>query len=130
MPLYTYECRKCDRDWPVFKTLAAIDSPEACPHCESTATDRIIKHPPGINKVWSEGFNPALGKVIRSRAHLAEELKKYKGETGREMVEIGDEPMEKIEKKLTTERESRMQARWDEPVGKIAQEVLGEGIAS
>jgi putative FmdB family regulatory protein len=129
MPLYTYECSKCDQDWPVVKSLANLDKPEPCPHCESTATERVIKVAPAI-KVWAEGFNPALGKVIRSRAHLQEELRKHKGETGREMLEVGNECPSKIEKSFAQERKRKVEERWSEPVEKIAQEVLGEGISA
>lgn len=124
MPLYTYECSKCDRDWPVAKTLAAIDTPEPCPHCESTATERVIRQAPAINKVWAESFNPAFGKVIRSRAHLAEEKRKYEGETGRQMIEVGTEDPGKIEKGFAKQREDKRRERWSEPAEKIIHDVL------
>lgn len=69
-----------------------------------------------------EYYNYALGKTIKSKTHLRNELAKLRGQ-GKEMIEIGDEKPEKIERHFALERKEKRDKRWAEPVEKLAQDV-------
>ena len=77
---------------------------------------------PRIGTVEKGEYNPGLGMYIRNRGHLKDELKRRR-DAGRDIIEVGDEPPEKIYKSLESEREKRRAARWAEPVEKMLHEV-------
>ena len=65
---------------------------------------RQISLPPSINVSvcqWNAAYNPAFGKVIKNKAHLQEELARHKGETGKELVEVGTDTLKSVKKKHT-----------------------------
>lgn len=121
--IYPYWCAECDHEFDVIKSVAEIDIEEKCPSCQKIA-ERTIKGAMlmGVND-WTEQFNPAFGCVVKNKRHQREILAKFKG-AGKEMVEIGSEPVEKLHKKYDTQREEVRNKRWSEPTEKIIQEVL------
>ncbi|MBK8027223.1 MAG: zinc ribbon domain-containing protein [Chloroflexi bacterium] len=42
MPVYDYHCAHCNSSFPVRKQISELDSPTACPECQSTETQRLI----------------------------------------------------------------------------------------
>lgn len=110
MPFYPYECQDCGHDYEVVKSVSAIDETEYCPKCNSVASRYIAKTGGFIGAGdWDTAhYNPALGKVVKSNAEARMEAKRMG------MEEIGNEPVDKIHKKFDTEREQKIQRRYDE----------------
>ncbi|MGB9596296.1 MAG: FmdB family zinc ribbon protein [Candidatus Poribacteria bacterium] len=42
MPLYEYQCKKCDRKFETLVNLSKINNPVECPFCGSKQTDKLI----------------------------------------------------------------------------------------
>ncbi len=42
MPVYDYHCTHCKTTFSVRKSISELDSPSACPECESLETQRLI----------------------------------------------------------------------------------------
>jgi putative FmdB family regulatory protein len=42
MPLYEYECRKCERKFETLVSLRDSGDPVKCPHCGSKETDKLL----------------------------------------------------------------------------------------
>jgi len=116
--IYPYECQ-CGETFEVAKALRSIDDPEHCPSCNQVAR-RVI----GLSRIQTveqAAYNPAFGKVIRNKAHLRDELKKKKDQ-GCDMIEVGDEPVDKLHKHFETVRKTKQEKSWSEPVEKILYE--------
>ena len=108
--IYPYKCNSCDHEFEVIKSVRCIDEFEACPLCRDGATRYIAQRQSfSGEKDWdSAHYNHAFGQVVKSKSH-ANKLAKERG-----MIEIGDEPVEKIHKKFDTEREQKLESRYDE----------------
>jgi hypothetical protein len=116
--IYTYRCLRveCDRGtFDITKSVKAIDDEEICPTCLHPA-ERIFN--PGKPQIMNAGdgwndhaVNPAFGKVIGSKAMLRKELAEAKSR-GYEMIEVGNEPVEKIHKAGESSREQTRNDRW------------------
>jgi hypothetical protein len=79
-----------------------IDFAEQCEDCGLPSTERLIRFQGGVNADNGDAyFNHGLGKVVRSRNDVRAELSRVKGETGRELVEIGNEVLKKTKPKKT-----------------------------
>lgn len=94
--IYLYECPEHDQI-EVIKPASLIDVEEPCDVCAKPMR-RVFNFKgqmmaPGGYK---ENFHPAFGKVISTKIQLKNELKRIKGETGKELIEVGNESMEKI----------------------------------
>jgi putative FmdB family regulatory protein len=42
MPLYEYQCKKCERKFETLVSLRELDRPVKCPYCDSEEADRLI----------------------------------------------------------------------------------------
>lgn len=42
MPLYEYQCKRCQRTFQVLKPVNERDKQEKCPDCGSSETERLI----------------------------------------------------------------------------------------
>ena len=42
MPLYEYQCKKCDEKFETLVSLRELDNPVECPHCGSEETDKLL----------------------------------------------------------------------------------------
>lgn len=89
--IYLYSCAEhgCIE---VIKSASRIDEVELCDDCQKPMERKFnfqgqLMKPGG----FKEEFHPAFGKVISTRHQLNNELKKIKGETGKELVEIGND---------------------------------------
>ncbi len=122
MPTYDYVCAKCDSDFDVIKRVAHLDAAEYCPQCSGPGERRISRV--GIINAgdWKPAYNPGLGCVVNSRAHQREILRQREGE-GRGLIEVGNEPIEKIHKYYDTQRAESHAKGWAE-VDKHIQDAL------
>ena len=123
MPSYPYRCSKCENKFDVIKSISAIDTAESCTNCYSIA-DRCI----GLVNFngaadWSGSYNPAFGCYVRSKVHQREILAELK-DKGREMVEVGTEPVEKIHKHYDNQRDKIRADRWNESAEQVIKETL------
>ena len=123
MPTYCYSCPKCDCDFEIVKSVARYADEERCQHCGFPAERRISRVNIANTADWKPTFNPAFGKVVKSRRHQREILAEYK-DRGREMIEIGNEPIDSIHGHFDKIREDRRNERWAESTDKIMKEGL------
>ena len=57
MPLYDFECKKCEAIFEVTCKIAEKDDKHACPECKSTKTESIILSAPMLADSFSLGIN-------------------------------------------------------------------------
>lgn len=108
--LYPYHCNKCGQDHDVVKSMHDSGRIEACPVCE-VVMDRVYTVPYlSGTKVQDAEYNPAFGKVVKSK-YERDELAKRRG-----MVEVGNDygSSEKLQKKFERDREEKREAAWDD----------------
>lgn len=106
--IYEYECPQCKKTFEFIRAMADHRKQEMCKDCGSSLI-RIISRPTlSISKTdWPE-YNPGLGEVVNNRRHRAD-LAKRRG-----LIEIGNENMNKIEKKLKREKAERKEREWNQ----------------
>lgn len=103
MPYYPYKCHDCGEKFEVIKQISAIDDVEACPSCSATRTERCI----GRVNFKGEGdwnqldYHPAFGKPMTP-------MQASKEARRRGMIEIGNEPPDKIHKHFEKQREQKV----------------------
>lgn len=79
---------------------------ETCKVCNGELR-RLFSSPIlSVDKTQAE-FNPAFGKVIKSKYHRSEEAK------ARGWVELGNENVDKISSKFEKDRDTKRQRSWD-----------------
>lgn len=109
MAEYDYQCG-CGNRFTVCKTISDIERLESCESCGMIldGSHRLI------SRVYFSGekpheayFCPGLGTVVKSKEHRRQ-LAKQKG-----LEELGNEPVENLEKIFEGDRQRRAQARWD-----------------
>jgi putative FmdB family regulatory protein len=99
--IYEYFCEQCKSTTDVYKSLAEIDREERCPGCPEILMHRIITQA----QVDTSGcqheakFHHAFGKVLSSKRQIKNEISRIKSETGREIVEVGNDSLKSIQKK-------------------------------
>lgn len=122
MPIYLYECPACQARFDVVKSVAQINDSERC-GCGSEAERKISRVNFTNAGDWHPTYNPALGQVVRSKAHLRSILADHKARTGTEMIEVGNEPVENIHKRADRHRAEAREKTWSESAEKILHEV-------
>jgi|SRR5580765_916116 len=95
IPTYAYKCNKCAEEFDVIKPVAEIEMIEVCEECGFPA-ERVIKFkghmsPDNVDAYYNHG----LGKVVRTKNDVRQELSRLKGETGRDLIEVGTEVLKK-----------------------------------
>ncbi len=112
---YSYRCTPCRTTFTKDKMVKDIDSIEHCADCGQVA-ERFFN--PGRPTVMCKNlalekpeWNPALGKVINSKAHLNRELGEMKAK-GHEMIELGNESPEKMHDTFDKDRRDKANKRW------------------
>lgn len=112
--IYPYQCLECQRHFEVIKSVRYIDAPEHC-ECGSIAKRYIGKtHFYGASDWWTgTHYNPAFGKLIRSKAHMNEEVMLARRE-GKDLIEVGNESVHKINAAADKRRDDRAAERWRE----------------
>jgi putative FmdB family regulatory protein len=99
MPKYAYECGKCHVEAEVIKPVSRLDEREICPKCQKEMIRVLtaVQLSPKI-KPFEPHFNHGLGKKVHSQRDINEELRRIKGETGKEIVEVGTDNLESVKK--------------------------------
>lgn len=96
--IYEYGCTPCLKTFEVIKPIAEYDTAENCTLC-GTPMIRVFS-PPQISIAKMEPhFNHAFGKVIHSKHHLSEHIKRSNGDKGTNIVEVGTDKLSSIKKK-------------------------------
>lgn len=117
MPTYAYECPACKAKTDVHKRVSQIDEEELCDSCKGVM--RRYLTPVRFNgaKEWNSDewrtFNPAFGKVVPTKMAKLNEMARLKDE-GKEVQEIGNEPLDSLHKWHDTKREDIRNERWRE----------------
>lgn len=109
--IYPYLCPDCKHEFSVIKALADIDRKELCGKCSAVSSRTIGKPYIGNTAEYIANFNPAFGKVVKSKTHEREILAEFKAK-GKEMEEIGTEPLEKIHVYHDNKREQIRKDKW------------------
>lgn len=98
----------------MIKPVSQLDNQEYC-DC-GTEMKRTIAFKGGVGTDDRyRGYNPAFGKFIRNKAHLKETLAEIKGETGRELIEIGNESakVKRVKKEVDMQAANEeLRAKW------------------
>lgn len=116
--IYLYNCPNCGCH-DVLKSYKEVLQLEYCPDCSLLMT-RVFTTPQIITKDLYTGYNPSLGKDIKNRKHLNEELKRHEDTTGIKLQEIGNETANVKKKKLSldlTDKECNKAAEILQSVG-------------
>lgn len=87
--IYPYTCTECGYV-EVVKSTADACKPELCGNC-GRQLERIYTVPQVSTRDVYTGYNPALGKQIKNKGHLREELARHEAETGIHLHEVGNE---------------------------------------
>src|SRR4051812_23488411 len=98
MPTYVYECPECQESWEMVKPIARAQDVEICKYgCKKTA-EKVIQAPRLSLSTcqFQAHYNWGLGKEVHSKRQISEELHRIKGETGRDIVEVGNDKLESI----------------------------------
>ena len=94
--IYPQVCDLCHHEFEVIKSYKDIERPEPCPECKAPETTRVIARSQSFSgeSDWDScHYSYALGKVVRNNAELKKEAKR------RGLTEVGNEPVDKINKK-------------------------------
>lgn len=99
MPRYDYQCPECLREREVVKPISQLDESELCEKCQKQMVRVLtaVQLSPKI-KLFEPHFNHGLGRRVNSQRDINEELKKIKGETGKEIVEVGNDNLDSVKK--------------------------------
>lgn len=98
--IYTYECRNCGKGHDLVRSVDERNSSAPCPACQGETFQVISSrvHFIGASR-YDHQWNPAFGKVIKSREHSREEMK-HRG-----WEEVGNETPDSMEKTFSAQRE-------------------------
>lgn len=124
MPTYSYFCSFCESNFDVIKSISCLEDEELCGKCCTLAERQMSRVNISPRGEFIASFNPAFGEVVKSKRHQADLISKLKIDTGREMIEIGNEPLDKIHAYYDNAREIKREESWDEPTEKVLAEVL------
>src|SRR3990167_7844644 len=109
--IYPYRCLDCKHEFNVIKSFSVIERTEHCEKCDAVCERTIAPSYLGNTAEFIASFNPAFGKVVKSRNHQREILAEFK-DKGKEMEEVGNEPLEKIHSYHDNKREQIRQEKW------------------
>lgn len=110
MPTYEFRCNKCDKNFQTVESIKTFDGDGHCPTCNKRSKEYIFTANVYFvgAKVESPEFSPALGQVVKNSKHR-KEIAREKG-----LIEIGNEPTEKIHKKFDSDRADKLKKSWDD----------------
>lgn len=108
MPIYDYYCEGCDKDFEIVKSIKEYDGKDECPICKNIG-QRIISTVTFYGeKVESAEYNVGLGKITKNSQHRNELAKQMN------LIEVGSENPEMIQKKLENDRQEKLKKSWDD----------------
>lgn len=88
--IYPYECPKCHEYKEIVCSVDDMPKSIPCGTCK-IPMKRIITAPQlSIPKSY---FDPTFNKTINQPSDIKEELRKHQGETGQEMIPLGDQKL-------------------------------------
>lgn len=122
MPTYEWKC-ETHGNWDVSVRIAERDDPQPCPTCGTHGVKQLSA--PNIDKSaaggWnSQSYNPGLGCWTKNSKH-ASQIAKSRG-----LVEVGNEPVENIQKAQDKARAETAEKRWQEATSEASiRDVLG-----
>lgn len=98
MPTYEYLCPRCELIQDVIKPISMLEETEMCMECEEIP---MIRQMTAIrlntsNCQYEAHYNHGLGKVLKGPNDVKEELSRIKGETGKEIVEVGNDRLDSV----------------------------------
>lgn len=100
----------------VIKPVSQLDNQEYC-DC-GTEMRRTIAFKGGVSTDDRyKGYNPAFGKFIKNKADLKNTLAEIKGETGKDLIEVGNESP-RVKKAPSKFDEETVKAAYNELKGK------------
>jgi predicted nucleic acid-binding Zn ribbon protein len=122
MPTFEFRCTPCNQTFEEVQPMArqkrlTIDQlrrekkrTAKCPACGIVSSERIFSSSVYFvgAQVENAEYNPALGQVVKNSRHR-KDLAKEKG-----LIEIGNEPPEKIHKKFESDRADKLKKSWEE----------------
>jgi len=86
----------------VYRPMRESGDPAFCPMC-ARQLKRIYTGGQFSIPKYPSGFNPGLGKVVKNQAEHNDAIKRIKDETGRKLVEVGNEkPTQKAKREAYT----------------------------
>ena len=88
--LYQYECKHGHGRFDVAKHHNRSSVPERCPRCKGEA-HKVFTPPQVSMGTFVPGKYDAFGKVFTNQHQLKEEIRKINGETGQNIVEVGND---------------------------------------
>jgi hypothetical protein len=91
--IYPYECPKCHEYKEITCGVDEMPKSIQCETCK-IPMPRIITAPQ--LKIPKPYIDSTFGKEIRQESQVKEELKRHHGETGQEMIPLGDQKLEGI----------------------------------
>jgi len=101
MPTYLYRCDTCQTHRDVIKAMSEAESKEYCVTC-NTESQRIFTIPSVSTAIcqFQAHFNHGLGKVCESKRQMDDHVRRIRGETGKDIVEVGTDNLQSVKKQL------------------------------
>lgn len=115
MPLYTYHCETCAKNYSIFKKLAELNRLEPCRVCESLEPMTRQVTAPMVVADYAPYDCPITGKRIEGRKAHQENLKKH----GCRVLEPGETDQMK-------DRRAREEAAFDQRLGETVDQWIAE----
>lgn len=97
MPTYQYQCSACEKHFDIVCSYRDLNPLQECTHCGGTS-ERVYTplHISPAAKAFEAHYNWGLGKKVHSKHEIKEELRRIEGDTGREIVEVGNDSLQSI----------------------------------
>lgn len=96
--IYAYKC-KFHGETTVVKPANRSSISERCPTCTSVMKKLLGSSFHVGMGTFKEGHYHAFGKAFTQKSQLDDHLRRIKGETGKEIVELGNDSMSTIKRK-------------------------------
>lgn len=109
MPIYAYDCLKCDTEFELVRPMSEYKAPGKCPDCGNIG-EKIVTKPYGFigAQVENAEYNPAFGCIVKNKKHRNELAKR------KNFIEIGNEKVETVHKTFDKAREVKRKKFWDD----------------
>lgn len=112
--IYDFTCEQCGTTFEEVRAVAERDELATC-ECGASAA-RIFSFKGGFTLgSFGEGYFHAFGKHLTQKHQLKEELARYKGETGSELIEMGNEKIKSTPKREAVDWDGfgrELSAKW------------------
>lgn len=111
--IYQYQCPNCDKPVDVVKSVKHIDDEELCPQHKIPMQREFAFS--GYTSVdnFIPGFNYSLGETFTNSYQQKEHIKRLQAETGREIIEVGnDSSVPKVNKPTPNMQEATQELNY------------------